>query len=175
MGCHAAVRERERERERERLGGLARQQRRAGDAAKPLGGKAPAGHMRRAGAGICTSRETASDRCNQRQRLDRTLVPGFCPRGAVTSQRKRAKARGPSRHCSAAEEGKERAVPAAGQPFMAEPDFGTGKNVVLPFEELRRREERYRGRQIDAANRRISPGPANRLRRTCRGQHNAGA
>ena len=47
-------------------------------------------------------------------------------------------------------------MPAAGQPFMAEPDFGTGKNVVLPFEELRRREERYRGRQIDAANRRIS-------------------
>ena len=60
MGCHAAVRERERERERERLGGLARQQRRAGDAAKPLGGKAPAGHMRRAGAGICTSRETGA-------------------------------------------------------------------------------------------------------------------
>ena len=28
---------------------------------------------------------------------------------------------------------KERAVPAAGQPFMAEPDFGTGQNVVLPF------------------------------------------
>ena len=28
---------------------------------------------------------------------------------------------------------KERAVPAAGQPFMAVPDFSTGKNVVLPF------------------------------------------
>ena len=28
---------------------------------------------------------------------------------------------------------KEMAVPAAGQPFMAEPDFGTGKNVVIPF------------------------------------------
>ena len=53
--------------------------------------------------------------------------------GAVTSQQKRGKVRGPSRHCSEAEEGKERAVPAAGQPFMAEPDFGTGKNVVLPF------------------------------------------
>ena len=24
-------------------------------------------------------------------------------------------------------------MPAAGQPFMAEPDFGTGQNVVLPF------------------------------------------
>ena len=28
---------------------------------------------------------------------------------------------------------KERAVPTAGQPLTAEPDFGTGKNVVLPF------------------------------------------
>ena len=27
---------------------------------------------------------------------------------------------------------KEWAVPTAGQPLMAEPDFGTGKNVVLP-------------------------------------------
>ena len=24
-------------------------------------------------------------------------------------------------------------MPTAGQPFMAEADFGTGKNVVLPF------------------------------------------
>ena len=38
----------------------ARQQRHAGDAAKPLGGQAPAGHMRRAGAGICTSRATGA-------------------------------------------------------------------------------------------------------------------
>ena len=28
---------------------------------------------------------------------------------------------------------KERAVPTAGQPLMAEPDFGTEKHVVLPF------------------------------------------
>ena len=42
----------------------------------------------------------------------------------MTSQQKRGNVPRPK---------KEKAVPAAGQPFMAEPDFGTGKNVVLPF------------------------------------------
>ena len=47
MGCHAAVRD-------------VRQRGRAGDAGKPLGGRAPEGHVRHAEAGIRTSRGTGA-------------------------------------------------------------------------------------------------------------------
>ena len=43
---------------------------------------------------------------------------------------------------------KERAVPTAGQPLMAEPDFGTGKNVVLPFPSAQGRTLSYYSRTV---------------------------
>ena len=101
-----------------------------------MGGRAPAGHMRRAGAGICTSRGTGANRASG---------AGWEPRSRVLSkgrsdvtEKGQVTRHGPSRPGPTL----KRAVLTAGQPLMAEPDFGTGKNVVLPFPSARA--ERYR-------------------------------
>ena len=68
------------------------------------------------------------NRCNQVSGAGWEPEPRVLSRGAVTSQKKRQVMRPePTRFRG----WKERAV--GGQPLMAEPDFGTGKNVVLPF------------------------------------------
>ena len=71
------------------------------------------------------------NRCNQSQRLDENLNRGYYPRDTVTWKQIRASQTAKAGIVQMPKE--ERAWPTAGQQFMAELDFSTGKNVVLPF------------------------------------------
>ena len=101
------------------------------DEADPLGGKAPAGHVRRAGV--------VGEVQIKRQRLEKTSRKTLLSVGAVTSQQKKGglvARHEPTR--SSAEEGK-----GPGRwPTSSATTFGSGKNVVLPFSSAR--EERHR-------------------------------
>ena len=78
-------------------------------------------------ASICTSRETSAIK---RQRLRGNLKPRVLSKGAVTSQKKKASHRDAARADTVPRPRKERAVPTAGQPLMAEPDFGRSCRYV---------------------------------------------